>query len=570
MEIAPRVIEEAGCHNQDVDDCWELQSMGPGPFARVTFENTTPYWGGGPEGYAIDCLDTDCRKWVFHPPTEASIVGRMRWLARITFASFVEDEELERKGYRAVEERFHRVFNKLFGSSADNGNSSGLVIRVKPEKYPTMSNPNSLYVKCFEDVLQEIKENCQSPSCINARKAIDNLRKAGSERMSRGEGCEEGIACLLTIPRFYLAALSFENVCELSMHLFRGQPVKPGGLRITVELWESPHLRLSSEEKLFALRLLVLTLSVLGLGKATSRGFGRFLPVENTSLTSEFDGEIEYRAFEVLHGITKVRPDGILTELENLLHNAMVLAYRKSGLEGDLLLYRRLTAVPRLSYVLDNTRVVRSESFCGSRLHDIIKIGKSTLKSTWKCLFPQVVTCSGIAGRAHSAGYHTWVLGFPRSNKVKTGYVIQTSACDEPKQLRRVSSIYVFPHIVHGENTGFILVMPLAASYDIPVLLEKGEIRGFKGACFTYIFGRHRRRERVNSISCRTVSASRSLNTGIYRPCVDRQVSRQCRNDMVYQVYACNNEQLYCLALEAALEFISSSLENNKLVCCKQ
>jgi len=293
---------------------------------------------------------------------------------------------------------------------------------------------------------------------------------------------DEGFYKLLTIPRFYLKALSNEIPPE---ELVNYQPMKPE-LKIRVKIYvrnydNNEYIRSAA---LF-LKAMLVTMKYLGIGSASNRGFGRFklesivkfnpklkdyiikgFSKECLNMCKESCKNSESSSFPIFPEAEKIKFN-VSSEINNVTIDTYIDP-------KDIKIIRFVKPV--------NSRRVKIKNFnCYNvEAKDIegvlAAIGLATLKLTWKsermCKEKRI-----IGGR----NYHTWPLGLPRSkskkNEKKNGYLVKVIN----KQFdigRRQSYIIISP----TEDLG-VYLLPFYADDYRPIMhigYKKDEVKDIK------------------------------------------------------------------------------------------
>lgn len=483
------------------------------PFAEIVFVSATPYWGGGYTGRTFRCASRDCSSYEFLWQGADQIRGMLRWLARAAVASYIDDETLDERGYRGVEDYPARgtetgLLKRLFGSTAGKrAQAAAFALEAWLESDP---QPFAEY-KDVLGLLQAVKRA--------GPKALQILEQEAYSRLRSGKCKRDDFICLFAVPRFYLLALgakinpeSPESLANAARSLFELQPARPGTLVFRLRLRERPGAALRPEERFLLASLALAEPVLLGLGKSVSRGFGRFLPRKGSYSFNTGNPAYDEK-LGTLAEILATKPDR--SAIEQLMDTVLDAAARALGVDHEP--YRGLTAVPRLSYALANMRYVEQlkhpcmlatreyvpkpndpqgrrlvADYCSpakrrpvaSVLEALSAVGKAATKAVWKIYYysylsPGKRLPSGLAVKKPGVGFHTWVLGLPRQQQGR-GYAlgairVSVSECARPGRLdegRRLSSVVVSVLPLGQGYAGIIL--PLAAAYDVPAKLLHG------------------------------------------------------------------------------------------------
>jgi len=198
----------------------------------------------------------------------------------------------------------------------------------------------------------------------------------------------------------------------------------------------------------------ILTLAYLGIGKATSRGFGRFYLVKNNKL---------WIAENLRDNITKL----IDYVLNGEIREAFKYFYINIGFDPyNPNNYNKWTdsSIPLAPLPCDNNEDCIKVVKLGSK--DLLSImnciNRSTLKSYYKKEFERALKGTQKGSYSFpSIGIHTWVFGFPRAHisgkEIETGYYYKDDK-NANNALRRASLVIISP------------VKRLTDEYDIVIL----------------------------------------------------------------------------------------------------
>jgi len=488
------------------------------PFAILEFVNTTPLWPGGPYyTKTYECSNLNLENCIGpFLPTSQQLIGRMRWLLRLVEASL---KNIPNASYRNVEELNTIIFGNL--------EKSGTVL-VRTNYYFTGTHDLIPYDAPYlpqhvRDDINFVKTSDLAvlDRLLNVVKDIKNLISVleihGYLLMRRSRGLHKhkltgGIAklyentvskmdkqlsqlsdiCkLLAIPRFRLAMQGIKNIVEL----YEYQPLRPEKVRLKVELYLKTGASSSAFSaqakrtvKKFVILLATHVLTFIGLGKAVSRGFGKFR-LELYELDKDLKGDAEVeQILESLKNGDKGLGNMFREASEALIRSSLELLKNISAPTLSYQATEGLSRIPTLNYAIKNSVLIDplkhpcvyvlqelpnvdiNKDPCINNkfvVTDIIEalsaIGKATLKSTWKVKHGDI--------RNPGVAYHTWALGLPRGAK-QTGYYtyenkLNAEMCEIPRdkeEPRRLSPLVFVPYCMDGRCE--VLLIPFVTIND--------------------------------------------------------------------------------------------------------
>ncbi|ABM80567.1 hypothetical protein [Hyperthermus butylicus] len=487
----------------------------PKPLATLSFVSFTPLWPGGPlGGRTYRCIT---RRYCIGPflPDSKQVIGRVRWLLRTVEATLQVLTGKPVNSYADVESLNARIFGTT---------STASKLRIV-----LSYSPNSVRSYFDASTVQALEEAARRAS-LNAKSIVQLIEVDGFTRLRHklnlppferriwsdyerylkvtrnGSLVPDELALLLTIPRIRLTLQGIKKFIDI----YEMQPLREG-IELTVTIYARKGANVDSLEASFAVLVIVFTLAFIGLGKATSRGFGRFalkkyeINVNNKDLVDD-----------VLESFTKVvnsvedmksvymEAGKTLLMLARELKGVPVPSSKIDDVAGEDGWHKAVQLVRRsrvplfatsIAYVALKGAIGRIKHPCpyataelGGRIEsrphgcidntvevgDIITalsaVGKATLKSTWKLYHgPQQLRREGVA-------YHTWPLGLPRGAQ-NTGYYIAEHAytgerCGPNlgriaklnKSSRRLSTVFFTVACSGGECFG--LVQPFLSYED--------------------------------------------------------------------------------------------------------
>ena len=466
------------------------------PYAVLEFINTTPLWPGGPLGAkTFKCVESGTNNCIgpFLPGTQ-QVIGRLRWLTRTIEASIKNKcssnkvvEELASKLF-GNQEKIGKVvvrmsylsrgktyidqrvldYMSILGRIVENskGTTTDLFAILEAEGYSRLrKNAPELARHCYyhKPLLGKKLNTIYLKIKQNARNLLDSIPVE--------------VYKLITIPRLRLAIQDIKGIDEI-IKLYEIQPLRENSVATTVKLYKRTGDKLSLTEKIFTVLLVVYLFTFIGLGKATSRGLGKF-SLRSIKLDKELEEYIIKDDESLEQYLLKYRRfsngEELLEKFKDL--GMMLLRLGASLINGDvetdtlvssIINEAKPCRIPRLSIAVKEARVItplkhpclyasveltnidshtpgciNNKVEVRDVLESLSAIGKATIKSTWKIVHGQVKD-PGVA-------YHTWPLGLPRGAKsfrVKTGYYKYT----ENTKLRRGRGDYIARFINYGRD----------------------------------------------------------------------------------------------------------------------
>ena len=221
----------------------------------------------------------------------------------------------------------------------------------------------------------------------------------------------KGMRSMETLTRYRLLTMKKSREDRLRL-----APLPPGSVRLKIEILarhtDNPHYRLEATDRLVTL-LTLAVLEILGLGKASNRGFGRFKPSTNSwkgslralepegwpleeceNSGSSGCGNLVYKVFQ---------------EIASAIYGAVGMG--SPGRRPDIIVrtYRIGTSPRNLTRSLERIRRDRTVT----SKHDVHRaleiIAGVTLKQSWKAYKNK--------HRRGGGAFHTWTLGLPRHGK---------------------------------------------------------------------------------------------------------------------------------------------------------
>lgn len=535
---------------------------------EAVFTNTTPLWIGDAFGHTI----TEHGPHPVAVPTAKAIIGRARWVIKT-----VADIAMKTYDLTIAEEFASRLFGKTFGGAEASKyrliieplevcgdsrlylSSDDISTLLNPlRELPDKTSLNKDNIKCFQEMmralqcygyselLKEMNEhNLATIVESECGKIVDKLRNDERcsantrcapcgfidhilKKVKSGDDLKRRYLILTTVPRYYfvthgLIASRTKDVCRNSEYnkecvidvieevLYRSQPLPPKCVKFRVRLLR--RTRTTALEDRAAWGSTYLALTLYGIGKASSRGFGKFGETTDTGTIKVNDENVMQHLHHICEYVTRLEgkdgrtneicTKGLTTLLDRVLHPCPIPPHLwplirkkgaitnlvRSGNAGRTVLAHNIPAITRKKAPTSVEGVLSA-------------LGHATLKTIWKMY----------KGRTTRGGryFHTWVLGLPRFAKAfnrLTGYVLEPNkqgteenrrrehAEDEGEKGRRASSIILTPIPINrggGRGYGAVLIKTVVTDADLDLDLITTHAPGAgKGELHRY--GYHRR-----------------------------------------------------------------------------
>jgi hypothetical protein len=409
---------------------------------RVRFRAWTPLWPGGFDGASLYLLGGGGYRVSY--PAPGQLVGRARWLLRAAACGAGSPT------HRASEWRAERAFG-----STERASPVQVILRFSggaPFIEPGSPKHEALE-RAYEGLAREGLTDYFAR--VLEVEGFSRLRSAcglgggtplgGSARIHRAyqrvadtlEELPDEVAMLWAIPRILLA---FQD--KGPGEVVRLQPIGHERLEACLEVYRRRHATLEAEALRDALASLMAVPTLLGLGKATSRGFGRLYPERMVDM-GRLPGDVEeaVRTLAEAGREAHISPEGFKRFLSALAEALGVKADEEPSHTHCPLLSLTLQEsqdIPRIRHpcpyaTAELPYVARDRNGCGrekrpdcSRLQGTLRVlcilsalGKATLKSTWKAY------TFGMSLKDPGFTLHTWPLGLPRGGgraRSRTGY----------------------------------------------------------------------------------------------------------------------------------------------------
>ncbi len=491
--------------------------------ADIDFINVTPWWGGGGWTETIKCLDDNCRSKVISMPTAKTIIGKARWILMTTFNKYVEADRYD---------VLVKMVSRLLGSTSNASNYNVVVEVEETNKAKTYAEYNDIkqllrtisrfarirnigrkeankIISILEILaFYFIRQHHNLSNDILLSNIPSSLSYIDFNALARSlSGNIVDYIKLFAIPRFRLhnQRLASEagnrrlTLNEASRYLYEYQPLRPGSIKIRVRILRRNNTNIV-EDSLVVLSI-VSALMLLGIGKATNRGFGRFVPVKVNYI-------MELKELkELLHSLANnIHPNNYIDNIKSLL--SLLLKYAKEYIKHisreckTQSCSKRVPALPDASDVIPLTNVYHPCMVPGTVLTKVSSnnaqtfkcinskvrvitpeevlsaIGYASLKSIWKIYAN--INCQDLKIGIKSPGtsMHTWILGLPREVQNK-GYLFLEKEFDvyctdtlERRDIRRQSTIILSPLFGANLRCKGLLIIPFTSIEDHELILK--------------------------------------------------------------------------------------------------
>ncbi|MEM1632253.1 MAG: type III-B CRISPR module RAMP protein Cmr1 [Thermofilum sp.] len=257
------------------------------------------------------------------------------------------------------------------------------------------------------------------------------------------------------------------------------------GSRFRIGLYRQANT--SPSEDAFAVASLLLALTFGGVGKATSRGFGKLAPIQLSCDMAEVRGIFNdlkrlSDGGRVLSG-TRLQTDLVIEIVKRIMNSCVGLAAPLvEGAESAARYEYPLIETPEEGYY----RVLVANRLFSEDLDALQAIGRATLKLYWKALgfVKKGDSPRNAVRRAWSLtgeAYHTWILGLPRGQKPeegrRTGYWAEMGKRD-PERIRRRSPVIFVPMEISIGSRYYVIVLGFKTFDWSKVVLSRWGPRG--------------------------------------------------------------------------------------------
>ena len=426
------------------------------PCAEVEAVNYTPWWGGDYRTYVRDPNTLQVTSF----PTSETIKGVLRWVLRAALNAHLDTD------IKTLDEVLAPVYGGVRRRDRHEEHLDSLVrIAVEPHIRQD-AIARCLYDSSAGSVkIPEFKQAKPDAVVKALQEAIDSACATGSCTESDCRALQDYVK-LFNVPRVRLALMrhSGESMDEYRARVLGQLPALPESIHVNIRVgiakgFEKRVYAHVSPTDICRLTLLALfhALVVHGLGRGSSRGFGRFQVKDVKVYTDGLDD-----------------PEGMLKKLSDLIKNDWMKALKgergEEGLEeavrqvheelvnaisaltspkGSRKSLGRLAA-PSFSSSSTIIKVLENASV-GDVYDALYVIGCSTLKQQWKNALNLRPLDSGV-------NVHTWILGLPRWQQ-ETGYTILEEVAgndlclpvktvrEKRQDVRRKSVFLMFPSL---------------------------------------------------------------------------------------------------------------------------
>ncbi len=426
----------------------------------VTAVNITPVIPGGPFTNTIKEINGEPH-WEGIRPT--AVRGVWRWWVRTLLASILWEKEIRNYDYQTLA----KIEAKELGLGSINvgggvkGEASKLVLEVKVN-----NNLHPPLTKGYFE-LRGVKRYLGRKKSGKFGINFDNLTM-GLLRNLVGRNINyyynDPSMVLLSIPRYTLLVMD-----EIGRDPYRGvphklylkQPMPPNGIEVKLTL--KSRGKVSEIAAVMGTVALLLSITLGGLGQASSRGFGKM------RIESIDGGSMSALAEDVINNLSNLaRGQG---NAQSFLRNLIEIIKEAEGLRDVIRAAqansRSPSPLPRTPTFHTDTLKFRIISNPKCRVRNsafpvrdswtaLIAIGRACLKSEWKAI-------KGLGWRASGRRLHTWPLGLPRNIKGK-GYVLGNNEAG-----RLTSLIRFTPFELSGRGRLVVLAYAFKTS-DLEVL----------------------------------------------------------------------------------------------------
>jgi CRISPR type III-B/RAMP module RAMP protein Cmr1 len=233
------------------------------------------------------------------------------------------------------------------------------------------------------------------------------------------------------------------QILKLAKELDKLYYYEAGDLEYTLRLLRQPRMELPRDELRAGVGSLLMALLFQGVGAITRRGFGAWkVQVSEDNVGEGYRDELKDYV-KVVEELNEAKSEEDVKEAVNSLIRLVcsdfleLMGSCRGSKEGT---YYNIPPYPLVS---SNDRFFRftiKSVKAGSPMDLLVKIGKATMKATWKGHLHPPMSPKDPAGHGQ---LHTWILGLPRGQKKKRhGYAVEFK---EFELGRRPSAISIRP-----------------------------------------------------------------------------------------------------------------------------
>ncbi len=431
-DIKKTIAETLGKQENEID----LQKI-PGKtnlIFQATFTNYTPFMPGDYDTTTFKhCPPNNNEKCEVNViPLAQQIIGKMRWLLRVALASLPECRE--HQTYKEIEKECLKIkttsvhsdgipiMNLLFGSIG-----KGKASRSALYKLVVTYDSNTIKAKSWNININPVN-NLSRP----VKEKLMEIKLVRSPRRRNG---------VWDLPDRYSAQISRKPASGQRNNDFKRnlRPIDGRELKIKIRVYENTSIlrtianmqNIKHLRQIFRLRdlyvaLLIAVITILGIGKAANRGFGRFMLDEKTGKenanNSVIDNTYSKKTRSLLEEFSKGNVDSVRKILSNVIEIIDDLSKaetpeKESGSSQDV-----IGIIPRLGTALgyfDQIEPVTYDFNEDDRIaiNDAIEaIAASVVKQCRKNLEDHKIRDEAIF--PPGANIHTWILGLPRQSKI--------------------------------------------------------------------------------------------------------------------------------------------------------
>ena len=506
------------------------------PYARILAieaVNWTPWWGGNYVGKSIKVRDW--RVEGFSLPTAETVKGVIKWVVRAALSCRYENVDYKvlnsilspvYGGVIKISDKKEEHFNSLVRLDVEAELADRSLVERVNRLLQIMKNlwKDSGGEK-REDAKKAKREFLEALTCLafSKYKCSQGVLNINTDcpyisRVMRSIGDDEAeLLKSYGIPRVALTLLSLEKPVEAIEQL----PLPPNSVKVKINVSiDKKLINMIGIDKARDLAYLtslalVYVLEVHGIGRGSSRGFGRFKVTGIRSLDNELtrdwidkleelankalDPSSAKQGIEEIQRIMSEKSSVILYAYEKILSSTSVQVanmVKSSIAGGDPASHTKMYRVPCL--IGTQVEILKSikhpfpapiRRLGGKELKglpnpkpsvtDIYEalsaIGYASLKVLWKVYSMPVLVSSGVRARSISdisgAGYHIWILGLPRWQNY-TGYAIFSGKKPDHDNLC-VNLKWVKATLEEGRRKSPVILYPLPDGRSAVVLAFK-------------------------------------------------------------------------------------------------
>jgi|GEM_PF-3521768 len=404
---------------------------------KVRAENVSPAILGGPDTYTVREINGKVA-WYGLRPT--ALRGVWRWWVRTLIAGLLWDAGFRGYDYQSLARIEARLGLGNVSSENEPNEASRLILTI--------------------DSIDISKEPLSMSKFKVDSKYIDNKGRLKTSRIfedfmnSRNTSYEnEPWKVLISIPRYALLITGKDPYKKVPRELYSRQPIPPGAMKLTVTLRSRGSV--SDWVKKVCSAALILSLTLGGLGQATSRGFGK-MKVDGVGGSSADVGK------KVINIITTDEVNAVKKILEILSSDSakpdLIRMVSRTGTNIRRQTGDGLPPVPTFHPDTMLVKAVKDPKYRGrigvgrNPWKLMAAIGRACLKAEWKVLARR-------GYRSPGRNLHTWPLGLPRcitekGGRVRTGYLLETDG-EEPGRL--TSLVRITPLLGEHGKTNLIV-----------------------------------------------------------------------------------------------------------------